>query len=146
MDGSASKQCLVGRWSWAGEGVLPLLIASYWARVPLGWLLWATQHAEALYCVMASAVTYMSYIQSINIHYVEKRTPSDLHFSNAPSGPLVPLCVGASESLLEEINWAVNNVEMSSRKPSLFSLRAFCKSVKKTHYWELQRITGEKPL
>lgn len=142
--GADSEQCLVGRWVRAGEGVPLLLIASYWAQVPLGSSLWSAQHAEVLYCVMPHAMTYMSYMQRINTYCVHSRAPSpDLQFGNAPWLPLTSLSSWDNESLLEEINRVVNNVEMSSRKLNLVSLRASCKSVKKTHYWELLRMAGE---
>lgn len=142
--GADSEQCLVGRWRRAREGVPLLLIASYWAQVPLGSSLWSAQHAEVLYCVMPHAMTYMSYMQYKNTYCVHKRAPSpDLQFSNVPLLPLTWPSSWDGESLLEEIHRVVNNIEMSSRKPNLVSLRASCISVKKTHSWELLRITGE---
>ena len=66
--GSDLKQGLVGRWSWAGEG----MVASYWAQMPLGLSLCGTQYWETQCCVTPRAMTYMLYMRRL---YVRKRAP-----------------------------------------------------------------------
>lgn len=86
---------------------------------------------------------HLNELNAVYLHllYVQRRAPSsDLQFSNALLMLLTSLSSRESESLLEEINQAVNNVKMSSRKPKEVSLRLFCKSVKKLiteYYWAL---------
>lgn len=54
-----------------------------------------------------------------------------LPFSNRPSVPLPRPSSWVYESLLENLNRGVNNVEISSKKPNLVLPGALCKSFKK---------------
>lgn len=79
---------------------------------------------------MRHALTYMSYMHYINTYSVYKDLL--IYISVTPLLPLTSLSSWDSESLLEELNRVVNNVEISSRKPNLVLLRAFKNSLLRT--------------